>query len=120
MVDAYDLSDPVVVLSKLPKGFDTDIKAAKWSERRDALLALLALLDTPKLADGSYEDLTNSLKLLVRWALGHVGVWGCVSVAGPLFVLSCPVLGLGTRVASALHAHVSVSVPVSHPVAVPS
>ena len=73
MVDAYDLSDPVTVLSKLPKGFDTDIKAAKWSERRDALLALLALLDTPKLADGSYEDLTNSLKQLVSkgWAVSY-------------------------------------------------
>lgn len=59
--DAYDLAEPENILDKLPPQFDELIASTKWSERKEALDALNSLLTAPKLADGHYGSLVQTL-----------------------------------------------------------
>jgi cytoskeleton-associated protein 5 len=59
--DAYDLAEPENILDKLPPQFDELIASSKWSERKEALDALNSLLTAPKLADGHYGSLVQTL-----------------------------------------------------------
>ncbi|VDO66226.1 unnamed protein product [Heligmosomoides polygyrus] len=45
-MDAWDFADEVDVLSKLPANFDELRESKKWQERKEALDALAALLDS--------------------------------------------------------------------------
>ncbi|KAJ3398578.1 Microtubule-associated protein, microtubule dynamics during spindle orientation [Chytriomyces hyalinus] len=65
-VDAFDISDPVNVLDHLPPKFYETLGATKWSERKEILEALLALLKVPKLEDGRYGELINVLSKRVN------------------------------------------------------
>ncbi|KAJ3032355.1 Microtubule-associated protein, microtubule dynamics during spindle orientation, partial [Rhizophlyctis rosea] len=60
-IDPYDLADPINILDKLPKNFYEDLASTKWKERKEALDALLALLNAPKLEDGRYGELISIL-----------------------------------------------------------
>ncbi|XP_041970087.1 protein mini spindles isoform X2 [Aricia agestis] len=65
-VDPYDLMDPVEILSKIPKDFYEKLEAKKWSERKEALDALEALLKAaPRLEPGDYADLVRALKKII-------------------------------------------------------
>ncbi|CAH2087902.1 unnamed protein product [Euphydryas editha] len=65
-VDAYDLLDPVEILSKLPKDFYDKLEAKKWQERKEALDSLDNLLkNAPKLEPGDYADLVRALKKVI-------------------------------------------------------
>jgi cytoskeleton-associated protein 5 len=59
--DAYDLSDPVSFIDKIPKSFYSDILSQKWKERKECLEILLPLVNHPKLEDGKYFELINIL-----------------------------------------------------------
>lgn len=61
-VDAYELADPVDILSKMPKDFYEKIEAKKWQERKEVLENLENLVKTPKLENGDYGDLVRALK----------------------------------------------------------
>lgn len=56
-VDAYDLSEPMNVLSKLPPEFYTNMGSTKWKERKEALDALLPLVNVPRIKDDAYNEL---------------------------------------------------------------
>ncbi|KAF8467638.1 armadillo-type protein [Kalaharituber pfeilii] len=56
-IDAYDLSEPVNVLSKLPPEFYTNMSSSKWKERKEALDALFPLVNVPRIKDDDYKDL---------------------------------------------------------------
>ncbi|KAL8281038.1 hypothetical protein RQP46_006717 [Phenoliferia psychrophenolica] len=61
-MDPYDFATPFDVLSALPPDFYTNLSSTKWKDRSDlALTPLLALLDTPRLAPGSYDELVRAL-----------------------------------------------------------
>lgn len=62
VVDAYDLADPVDILSKLPKDFYDKLESKIWQERKEVLETLEGLLKTPKLENGDYGDLIRALK----------------------------------------------------------
>uniref|UniRef100_A0A4W5P0I9 Cytoskeleton associated protein 5 n=1 Tax=Hucho hucho TaxID=62062 RepID=A0A4W5P0I9_9TELE len=64
-VDAYELLDPVEILSKLPKDFYVKIEAKKWQERKEALEALEMLAKHPKLDNGDYGDVVRALKRVI-------------------------------------------------------
>uniref|UniRef100_UPI003AB1091D cytoskeleton-associated protein 5-like n=1 Tax=Centroberyx gerrardi TaxID=166262 RepID=UPI003AB1091D len=64
-VDAYELLEPVEILSKLPKDFYEKIEAKKWQERKEALEALETLAKNPKLEAGEYGDLVRALKKVI-------------------------------------------------------
>ena len=60
-VDAFDLSEPVDVLSKVPKDFHDMMASSKWKDRKDALDALYAVLNIPRIKDGQFDDITKAL-----------------------------------------------------------
>uniref|UniRef100_A0A1A8N3F8 Cytoskeleton associated protein 5 n=1 Tax=Nothobranchius pienaari TaxID=704102 RepID=A0A1A8N3F8_9TELE len=64
-VDAYELLEPVEILSKVPKDFYEKIEAKKWQERKEALEAVEVLAKNPKLENGDYGDLVRALKKVV-------------------------------------------------------
>ena len=60
-VDAFDLVDPVDVLSKLPADFETLVTSSNWKERKEVLSALLLVLKTPRIVDGHFGELIDHL-----------------------------------------------------------
>ena len=46
----------------MPKTFAEDMEAAKWSTRKEALEAVLALASLPRLLDGDFADIVRLLK----------------------------------------------------------
>jgi cytoskeleton-associated protein 5 len=61
VVDAFALYDPVNVLDKIPEGFNENLDSSKWKDRKDALDALLIVVKVPKIEDGQFGPLINSL-----------------------------------------------------------
>ncbi|KAI4195100.1 MAG: hypothetical protein LQ346_003524 [Caloplaca aetnensis] len=60
-IDAFDLAEPVDVLSKVPANFQESMASSKWKDRKDALDALFAVLNTDRIKDGHYEDIVSAL-----------------------------------------------------------
>ncbi|KAH9313886.1 hypothetical protein KI387_022513, partial [Taxus chinensis] len=73
--DEYDLDDPVDILIPLEKsGFWEGVKAAKWSERRDAVAELTKLSSVKKIAPGDFSEVCRTLKKLITDVNLAVGV----------------------------------------------
>ncbi|CAN4084015.1 unnamed protein product [Withania somnifera] len=65
-IDGYDLVDPVDILTPLDKtGFWEGVKAAKWSERKEAVAELTKLASTKKIAPGDFSEICRTLKKLI-------------------------------------------------------
>ncbi|GER25405.1 microtubule organiziation 1 family protein [Striga asiatica] len=65
-IDEYELVDPVDILTPLEKsGFWEGVKAAKWSERKEAVAELTKLASTKKIAPGDFSEVCRTLKKLV-------------------------------------------------------
>ncbi|XP_068645428.1 protein MOR1-like isoform X2 [Aristolochia californica] len=65
-IDEYELVDPVDILTPLDKsGFWDGVKAAKWSERRDAVAELTKLASTKRIAPGDFTETCRALKKLI-------------------------------------------------------
>ncbi|XP_077250058.1 protein MOR1-like isoform X3 [Tasmannia lanceolata] len=65
-MDEYELVDPVDILTPLDKsGFWDGVKAAKWSERRDAVAELTKLSSTKRIAPGDFTEICRTLKKLI-------------------------------------------------------
>jgi hypothetical protein len=60
-IDVYDMLEPQDVLSKVAADFSDQLASAKWKERKDALDALYAVLNVPKIKDGEYGEITRGL-----------------------------------------------------------
>ena len=60
-VDAFDLAEPVDALTKVPKDFQENLASTKWKDRKDALDALYATVNVPRIKDGSYDDIVRAL-----------------------------------------------------------
>jgi protein STU2 len=58
-VDAFDLAEPVDVMSKVPKDFHESLASTKWKDRKDALDALYAIVNVPRIKDGSFDDIVR-------------------------------------------------------------
>uniref|UniRef100_A0A0N4ZIA9 TOG domain-containing protein n=1 Tax=Parastrongyloides trichosuri TaxID=131310 RepID=A0A0N4ZIA9_PARTI len=67
-IDPFDELSPVDVISKLPDSFFTDVESKKWTERRDALQALLDLCNNHKKLDpkSSFGDIVPILKRVLE------------------------------------------------------
>lgn len=90
-IDPMDLIDPVDILSKLPKDFYEKLEAKKWQERKEALEALQALLQNPKLESGDYGDVVKALKKVLTKDTNVV----LVAMAGKC--IACLAKGLGKK-----------------------
>ncbi|KAJ9168430.1 hypothetical protein P3X46_019955 [Hevea brasiliensis] len=65
-IDEYELVDPVDILTPLEKsGFWDGVKAAKWSERKEAVAELTKLASTKRIAPGDFSEVCRTLKKLV-------------------------------------------------------
>ncbi|XP_052201183.1 protein MOR1 isoform X2 [Diospyros lotus] len=65
-IDEYEFIDPVDILTPLEKsGFWDGVKAAKWSERKDAVAELTKLASTKKIAPGDFIEICRTLKKLI-------------------------------------------------------
>lgn len=60
-VDAFDLAEPVDVLAKLPEEFYEHVGSTKWKERKEALEALFAIMNVPRIKDGDFHEIARSL-----------------------------------------------------------
>ncbi|GMH05428.1 hypothetical protein Nepgr_007268 [Nepenthes gracilis] len=65
-IDEYELLDPVDIVTPLEKsGFWDGVKAAKWSERKEAVAALTKLASTKRIAPGDFTEVCRTLKKLI-------------------------------------------------------
>ena len=60
-VDAFDLAEPVDVLSKMPKDFSENMASSKWKDRKETLDALFAVANTDRIKEGQYDDVVAAL-----------------------------------------------------------
>lgn len=60
-VDAFDLAEPQDVLAKIPKDFYDNLGSAKWKERKEALEALYAAVNVPRIKEDDYAEINRSL-----------------------------------------------------------
>ncbi|KAH0558462.1 hypothetical protein GP486_004883 [Trichoglossum hirsutum] len=60
-IDAFDLAEPVDVISKVPKDFQESVSSTKWKDRKDALDALYAVLNVPRIKDADFSEIIRSL-----------------------------------------------------------
>jgi cytoskeleton-associated protein 5 len=60
-VDAFDLAEPQNVLSKVPSDFHDNLASAKWKDRKEALEALFAVLNVPRIKDGDFAEINRGL-----------------------------------------------------------
>ena len=65
-VDAFDLAEPQDVLSKIATDFSEQLASTKWKERKEALEALFAVLNVPRIKDGEYGEIARSLAKCMR------------------------------------------------------
>ena len=56
-VRAFDLAEPVDVLSKIPPDFYERMASSKWKDRKEALEALHELANSPRIKDGHFEEI---------------------------------------------------------------
>ena len=60
-VDAFDLAEPVDLNAKLPENFQEQVSSTKWKDRKEALDALYADANVPRIKDGHYDDIVRAL-----------------------------------------------------------
>lgn len=60
-MDAFDLAEPQDVISKVPKDFVDNLSSSKWKERKEALEALHALVNVPRIKDGDFAEVNRCL-----------------------------------------------------------
>lgn len=60
-IDTFNLVEPQDVLSKVAPDFSDQLASTKWKERKDALEALYAVLNVPRIKDGDYGEITRGL-----------------------------------------------------------
>ncbi|KAI1108167.1 armadillo-type protein, partial [Nemania sp. NC0429] len=60
-MDAFDLAEPQDVLSKVPASFHENLASSKWKDRKEALEALFAVLNVPRIKDGDFNEINRGL-----------------------------------------------------------
>lgn len=60
-IDAFDLAEPQDVLKGIPGDFYDRLGSAKWKDRKEALEALYALVNVPRIKDGDFGEINRSL-----------------------------------------------------------
>ncbi|KAI1764839.1 armadillo-type protein [Hypoxylon sp. FL1150] len=60
-MDAFDLAEPQDVLSKVPANFHDNLASSKWKDRKEAVEALHAVLNVPRIKDGDFGEINRGL-----------------------------------------------------------
>ncbi|KAI9845988.1 MAG: Microtubule-associated protein, microtubule dynamics during spindle orientation [Sclerophora amabilis] len=60
-VEVLDLAEPVDVMPKIPKDLQENLASTKWKDRKDALDALYAAINVPRIKDADFGEIMRSL-----------------------------------------------------------
>lgn len=60
-VDAFDLAEPQDVLRNVPSNFHDGLASSKWKERKEAVEALYAVVNVPRIKDGDFHEINRGL-----------------------------------------------------------
>lgn len=60
-IDAFDLAEPQDILKGIPGNFYDLLGSSKWKDRKEALEALYALVNIPRIKDGDFNEVNRSL-----------------------------------------------------------
>ncbi|CAK7236763.1 hypothetical protein SCUCBS95973_009721 [Sporothrix curviconia] len=60
-VDAFDLAEPQDVLKKVPADFHEKLASSKWKDRKEAVEALYAVLNVPRIKDADFGEVNRGL-----------------------------------------------------------
>ena len=65
-VQAFDLAEPVDVLSRIPADFHEKMASAKWKDRKEALDALYEVANAPRIKEGHFDEVLAVLAKSMR------------------------------------------------------
>lgn len=65
-VDAFDLAEPVDVLSSMPANFEEMMSSSKWKDRKEVLEALTTASNVPRIKEADYGDVSRTLGKCVQ------------------------------------------------------
>ncbi|KAK2739729.1 Microtubule-associated protein, microtubule dynamics during spindle orientation [Onygenales sp. PD_40] len=60
-VDVFDLAEPVDVISQAPKDLHEKLASTKWKDRKEALDALFATANVPRIKEGPFDEIARAL-----------------------------------------------------------
>ena len=60
-VDVFDLAEPVDIFPKVPKDLHENLSSTKWKDRKEALDALFAAANVPRIKDGPFSEIIQAL-----------------------------------------------------------
>lgn len=60
-IDAFDLAEPQDVAKNIPGDFYDRLGSSKWKDRKEALEALYALVNVPRIKDGDFAEVNRCL-----------------------------------------------------------
>ncbi len=60
-IDAFDLAEPVDVLSKAPKDLHENLASTKWKERKEALDGFFAVANVDRIKEGPFDEIVQDL-----------------------------------------------------------
>ncbi|KAK7733304.1 hypothetical protein SLS53_008201 [Cytospora paraplurivora] len=60
-IDAFDLAEPQDVAKNIPATFYDQLASSKWKDRKEALEALYALVNVPRIKDGDFGQVNHCL-----------------------------------------------------------
>ncbi len=60
-VDAFDLAEPQDVMKSIPGDFHEKLASSKWKDRKEAVEALYAVLNVPRIKDGDFNEINRGL-----------------------------------------------------------
>ncbi|KAL7813632.1 ARM repeat-containing protein [Trichoderma aethiopicum] len=60
-IDAFALAEPEDVLKKVPPNFSESLASSKWKDRKEAVEALYAVVNVPRIKDGDFNEIVRGL-----------------------------------------------------------
>lgn len=60
-VDAFSLAEPMDITKKIPPNFSDMLASAKWKDRKEAVEALYAALNVPRIKDTDFNEVNRGL-----------------------------------------------------------
>lgn len=64
--DAFDLAEPVDLISTIPENFEEMMSSAKWKDRKEVLDVLVASSNVPRIKEGDYGEVSRLLGKCVQ------------------------------------------------------
>ncbi|EEP80564.1 conserved hypothetical protein [Uncinocarpus reesii 1704] len=60
-IDAFDLAEPVDIMAKVPANFHENVASSKWKDRKDAIDALYAVANVPRIKEAPFDEIMRVL-----------------------------------------------------------